>query len=514
MRIESSVTAISWIPSEAITARRRSRCPFEIGHRPLRRAAARPHRRPRRVARRRQVPLRQRAASLDQRDRRRRDPQLRLLGRLVIGSTTLHLGKQERRRSPRPRSPTSSTTRWSRRPSVTFVQTGGGRTGAPAPRRVSKPPFVQFQAPTAWSTLSLTIHNDGTRRARAHRGQPVPAPLGLRRRRRPHGQDRPHRLQGLVPPRVRQPLAVGRRGLARVRDRRSRPRSSASCRRQLDEGRRQAEIQEAEGGPDARRRRATEANEMFLLLDGVIEVDRRRRTVVAELGPGAMHRRARADRRRQAHGHADGVDQGPRRGGRRVERGARRCSPNSLRVTSGRTTSRVSVADQPDAHRHRLRAQRPGSRDGARARRLVGHRARTQRGRRRRDRHRRADASRATPTIRSPRSTACCTPRRCSASSASDNRVEWATFDVAGRGGDRAATCAAVCSRRMSTTTADHLGGFAAADGDAWRDLTAWWDKVGRHFFSMMLSPLGALASRAARRARGQGAAAASSWRR
>lgn len=44
---------------------------------------------------------------------------------------------------------------------VRFRQTAGGRTGVPAPRRVAKPPFVQYQAPTAWSTLSLTIHTDG-----------------------------------------------------------------------------------------------------------------------------------------------------------------------------------------------------------------------------------------------------------------------------------------------------------------------------------------------------------------
>ncbi len=44
---------------------------------------------------------------------------------------------------------------------VRFAQTAGGRTGVPAPRRVAKPPFVQYHAPTAWSTLSLTIYADG-----------------------------------------------------------------------------------------------------------------------------------------------------------------------------------------------------------------------------------------------------------------------------------------------------------------------------------------------------------------
>jgi hypothetical protein len=44
---------------------------------------------------------------------------------------------------------------------VRFQQTAGGRTGVPAPRRVAKPPFVQYHAPTAWSTLALTLHADG-----------------------------------------------------------------------------------------------------------------------------------------------------------------------------------------------------------------------------------------------------------------------------------------------------------------------------------------------------------------
>ncbi len=45
---------------------------------------------------------------------------------------------------------------------VRFVQTTGGRTALPAPRRVNRPPFVQFRAPTVWTTLALTVHADGT----------------------------------------------------------------------------------------------------------------------------------------------------------------------------------------------------------------------------------------------------------------------------------------------------------------------------------------------------------------
>jgi hypothetical protein len=44
---------------------------------------------------------------------------------------------------------------------VRFVQTAGGRTGLPAPRRVRRRPFVQWQAPLVWTTLTLTLHADG-----------------------------------------------------------------------------------------------------------------------------------------------------------------------------------------------------------------------------------------------------------------------------------------------------------------------------------------------------------------
>jgi cyclic nucleotide-binding protein len=42
-----------------------------------------------------------------------------------------------------------------------FVQTAGGRTAIPAPRPVRRRPFIQWQAPLVWTTLSLTLHADG-----------------------------------------------------------------------------------------------------------------------------------------------------------------------------------------------------------------------------------------------------------------------------------------------------------------------------------------------------------------
>ena len=46
--------------------------------------------------------------------------------------------------------------------SARFVQTAGGRTPLPAPRHVNRPPFVQVTSPIAWTTLAMTIDADGS----------------------------------------------------------------------------------------------------------------------------------------------------------------------------------------------------------------------------------------------------------------------------------------------------------------------------------------------------------------
>jgi hypothetical protein len=43
-----------------------------------------------------------------------------------------------------------------------FVQTAGGRTGMPYPRPVRGRPFAQWTAPTVWTTPRLTIRADGS----------------------------------------------------------------------------------------------------------------------------------------------------------------------------------------------------------------------------------------------------------------------------------------------------------------------------------------------------------------
>jgi Cyclic nucleotide-binding domain len=45
---------------------------------------------------------------------------------------------------------------------VRFTQTAGGRAGMPAPRLVKGAPFVKTQGPAVWTTLALTIYADGS----------------------------------------------------------------------------------------------------------------------------------------------------------------------------------------------------------------------------------------------------------------------------------------------------------------------------------------------------------------
>ena len=165
MRYEAQVTALSWIPSEAVPGA--TKLPFETG------MAHYDEPPPERLG---DVVVD--VEALRQADRFRFGNLLRAWidvaadgtiqrsgysGGGVIGSTTMHI-------------PGASFTFQAfsmpdiqHEPeivddgrAVRFVQTSGGRTGVPAPRRVRRKPFVQWRAPLAWSTLALTIRNDGT----------------------------------------------------------------------------------------------------------------------------------------------------------------------------------------------------------------------------------------------------------------------------------------------------------------------------------------------------------------
>ncbi len=159
MRVESSVTTVSWIPSEAVTGPVLKGTfdsgitsydeppPDTIDDLESWRVAGRF-----RFAN-------QLAAWAEIRDGRIVDAGYS--GGGLMGSTTVRVAKLRATFEPVAlpdlcRAPERSDHE------VRFVQTTGGRTGLPAPRRVKHPPFVQFRAPTVWTTLALTVRADGT----------------------------------------------------------------------------------------------------------------------------------------------------------------------------------------------------------------------------------------------------------------------------------------------------------------------------------------------------------------
>jgi len=79
----------------------------------------------------------------------------------LMGATTVRLGGMQRTfqavQLPELQTEPERGEGW-----VRFAQTTGGRTGLPAPRRVARPPYVQWQAPLVWTTLTLTLHADGS----------------------------------------------------------------------------------------------------------------------------------------------------------------------------------------------------------------------------------------------------------------------------------------------------------------------------------------------------------------
>ena len=157
-RLESSVTAISWIPSEAIEGP--SKVPFELG-----------------VTHYDDPPpdVLDDLVELRQTDRFREANELRAFievedGRIVtyghlgqghIGATTVRIGPAAIR-FPAVQLPDIRPEPEVAASSVRFVQTVGGRMGLPTPRPVPRKPFVQFWPSIAWTTLALTINADGS----------------------------------------------------------------------------------------------------------------------------------------------------------------------------------------------------------------------------------------------------------------------------------------------------------------------------------------------------------------
>ena len=159
MRIESAVTTVSWIPSEAVSGPV-NRTVFDSGITHY------------------DDPLPDTLGDLDEwirQDRYRFANRLSAAidvadgsitdaaytGGLYLNSTSVRVGGKAAVFQPISL-PTMQAEPVIDGDSATFVQTVGGRTGLPSPRRVNHPPFVQFLAPVVWTTLKLTIRADGS----------------------------------------------------------------------------------------------------------------------------------------------------------------------------------------------------------------------------------------------------------------------------------------------------------------------------------------------------------------
>jgi hypothetical protein len=158
MRVEGSVTAVSWIPSEAVSGAV-YRVPFEVGisHYDDPPPDELPDIEEFLAADRARF-VNELSAWIDVEDGVVVDSGHAGKGR--IGATTLRLGGMGMTFAAVP-FPDRQRVEKIDDTTVRFEQTCGGRTGVPAPRRVNRPPFVQFAAPLAWTSLALTLHADG-----------------------------------------------------------------------------------------------------------------------------------------------------------------------------------------------------------------------------------------------------------------------------------------------------------------------------------------------------------------
>jgi Cyclic nucleotide-binding domain len=282
MRIESSVTSLSWIPSEAIAGT--MKVPFEMG-----------------IAHYDPPPpeVIEDLEGLREADRFRFANVLRawievqdakvvdhgFLGGGLIGSTTLRVGGRqvvfEAVALPEIRSAPEVSGQ-----AVRFVQTAGGRTGVPAPRRVRRAPFVQFAAPLAWTTLGLTIRADGSSSHEVIGASPFPRHWIY------DHQGRLAQKTGLINFSHWYRRAFGRHSPWGDQD-------SAAFTTELETAlERQLSVTIMQGGarPTIRRTKGGAAiceqgqpgGDLYLVLDGVVrvEVDGQR---VAEYGPGSLH---------------------------------------------------------------------------------------------------------------------------------------------------------------------------------------------------------------------------------
>jgi hypothetical protein len=169
--------------------------------------------------------------------------------------------------------------------SVIWRQTAGGRAQLPAPRRIKHKPFVQLRAPIVWTTIELELFADGTSDGRLVGSSPFPrhwvynesndlvAKSGLI----DFDQWYHHAFGGVTPWEAVDIDALTTEVESELEQQLSRSIMSSgkkTRRRRLEVG----EVLFTQGD---------EGTDLFLLLDGVaaVEVDGK---VVAEIGPGAV----------------------------------------------------------------------------------------------------------------------------------------------------------------------------------------------------------------------------------
>ena len=281
MRIQKSVTSITWIPSEAISGM--PKVPFELG-----------------VAHY-DAPPPDRIDDLDalrEADAFREANELRAWvefddgqpasydysGRGLIGITRIKLGPREIAfpavQYPLLRSEPETGDGW-----VKFTQSAGGHMGLPAPRRVSGKPFFRIRSASAWTTLALTVHADGSSEHEVVGASPFPrhwiydADGKLVEKtgtidfeqwyRESHGPNTPWGEEDSPAVTTAVESELERELSASLL------RSGVSLeRRRLEQG-------------DALVKQGDEGRELFLLLDGTLDVEVDG-DVVAEIGPGAL----------------------------------------------------------------------------------------------------------------------------------------------------------------------------------------------------------------------------------
>ena len=159
MRIEGSVTAISWIPSEAIEGL--PKLPFELGvghydEPPPDQLEPGDLERLRDADRFREA--NELSAWIEVEDGAIVGASYR--GGGLVGSTTFRLGPKSIVVPGVPFEVLRTEPEISG-DSARFVQTVGGRAGFPAPRLVKGGPLFRIHSATAWTTLALTLHADG-----------------------------------------------------------------------------------------------------------------------------------------------------------------------------------------------------------------------------------------------------------------------------------------------------------------------------------------------------------------